>query len=81
MKSTAQINQSLKPHVSMGAIEPEESRVLLSSDKLTWPLAVSLTLGKLFNLAKLRFLTWKIGIIKVETLRVDICHSFLLCSM
>lgn len=76
MKSIAQTNLSLKPHISMEAIEPEGSRVLMGSDKLTWPLAISLTLGKLFNLAKLGFLTCKIGIIIVEILRVDICHSF-----
>lgn len=52
MKSTAQTNLSLKSHISMEAIEPEGSRVLLGSDKLTWTLALSLTLGKLFNLAK-----------------------------
>lgn len=52
MKSTTQTNLSLKSHISMEAIEPEESWVLLGSDKLTWPLALSLTLGKLFKLAK-----------------------------
>lgn len=36
----------------MDAIEPEGSRVLLGSDKMIWPPAISLTLGKLFNLAK-----------------------------
>lgn len=38
----------------MEAVESEGSRVLWGSDKLTWPYAISLTLGKLFNLDKVQ---------------------------
>ena len=51
MKYAAQTNLSLKNRIQWKLLSPKEA-VLLGSDKLTWPLACSLTLGKLFTLAK-----------------------------
>lgn len=51
MKSAAQTNLSSKTRIQWKLLSLKET-VLLGSDKPPWPLAISLTLGKLFTLAK-----------------------------